>query len=189
MPAAPNPVSPWLLVNVVVMPFLCDRCSPARAAAAGAVPQGAVWLTASSPQVTAGSVSRFTCSAPVSWAASFLWFVDDDPVETDRFLPNQPYRVAVHRAEDRSLRAEELAYTVLEISASRPTTGLVGCLVSTNTTATRRGMRLKLHSSYISANSGDPLHYSHNDTCTRKHRCVDDGSSCHTDLSAQVVYT
>ncbi|KAK8764645.1 hypothetical protein V5799_032748 [Amblyomma americanum] len=127
---------------------------------------------------------RFTCSAPVAWSASFQWFADGGRVEADQFTPDQPFRIAVHRGEDRAVRPEELAYTVLEVLAERLKIGRVSCLISANGTGELR--RLRLSSPYVSSDGGRLLHFSHNASCTRQSQCVDGNSSCYADLTTQV---
>ncbi|KAL1427973.1 hypothetical protein MTO96_000313 [Rhipicephalus appendiculatus] len=104
----------WLVQ--VVAPLMYHRVSASAETSTNV--SDAAWLTTSSPQATLGSVIRFTCSAPVSWAASFQWFVDDALVEADQFSPDRPFRVGLHHGEDRALMPEELAYTVLELHFS-----------------------------------------------------------------------
>lgn len=146
----------------------------------------AVWLTTSSPQATLGSVIRFTCSAPVSWASSFQWFVDDVLVEADQFSPDRPFRISLHHGEDRALMPEELAYTMLEVRADRPKVGSVTCLVTANGTRGVGQPPLKMSSPYISSDGGRQLHYSYNGACGRQRKCVDGNSSCYVDFARQV---
>ncbi|XP_075535391.1 uncharacterized protein LOC142570981 [Dermacentor variabilis] len=177
------PVHSLWLVQAVA-PLIYHHCSAADEAPTTV--SGAARLTTSSPQATLGSVVRFTCAAPVSWAATFQWYANDALVEADQFAPGRPFRVGLRRGEDRALMPEELAYTVLEVRAEEPKVGSVSCLVTTNDTRVKRP-RMRMSSPYIvSSDGGRQLHYSHNATCGRKRRCVDGNSSCYADLAAQV---
>ncbi|KAH6940083.1 hypothetical protein HPB50_024648 [Hyalomma asiaticum] len=164
---------------------MCHRCSATVDTYTNV--SDAAWLTTSNPQAMLGSVIRFTCSAPVSWAANFLWFVDDALVEEDQFSPGRPFRIGLQHGEDRALNTEELAYTVLEIRADRPKVGRVSCLVTANGTRGVGQPPVNMSSPYIiSSEGGRQLHYSYNTTCGRQRMCVDGNSSCYADLAAQV---
>ncbi|KAH7966974.1 hypothetical protein HPB49_021144 [Dermacentor silvarum] len=170
----------WLVQ--VVAPLIYHHCS---ATEAPTTISGAAWLTTSSPQAMLGSAIRFTCAAPVSWSATFQWYVDDAVVDADQFTPGRPFRVGLRHGEDRALMPEELAYTVLEARAEQPKVGRVSCLVTPNGTRVKQP-RMRMSSPYISSDSGRQLHYSHNTTCGRERMCVDGNSSCYADLAAQV---
>ncbi|KAH7962334.1 hypothetical protein HPB52_015512 [Rhipicephalus sanguineus] len=172
----------WLVQ--VVAPLMYHRCSATTETPTNV--SDAAWLTTSSPQAMVGSVIQFTCSAPVSWAASFQWFVDDGLVEADQFSPDRPFRIGLHHGEDRALMPEELEYTVLEVRADRPKVGSVSCLVTANGTRGVGQPPMKMSSPYISSDGGRQLHSSHNATCGRQRNCVDGNSSCYFDLARQV---
>ncbi|CAN7996668.1 unnamed protein product, partial [Ixodes hexagonus] len=135
-------------------------------------------LTTSNPQVKLGFVTRYTCSAPSSADPSFRWYLDNEHVNATSAaaLSLQVSGLRVERALD----TEPLAYSVLEINANQPRTGVISCLVSIRDTS------LMVSSAYVVTSDDDFLHVSYNSSCTRETLCVDGNSSCYIDLRTQV---
>ncbi|XP_040359864.1 uncharacterized protein LOC121048063 [Ixodes scapularis] len=135
-------------------------------------------LTTSNPQVLSGVVTKYTCSAPFSADPSFRWYVDNEHVNTTAAsaLSIQVSGLSV----ERTLDTEALAYSVLEIRAYQPKTGIVTCSVFI------RGTGLTVSSAYVVTSEDDLLHASYNSSCTRDTVCVDGNSSCSVDLRTRV---